>query len=57
MFQPAPNERSRNTVLVTSTQAHYLSHHTVQYESIQSAFTVRSSFISQTPARADQAVE
>ena len=28
---PQPPERSRNTVLVTSIQVHYLSHHTVQY--------------------------
>ena len=39
------DERSRNIILVTSTQVHYLSHHTVQYGAhlLISTFTVRDS--------------
>ena len=47
------HERSRNTVLVTSTQVHYLSHRTVQYGAFQLIHTLAA----RTPVRADQPVE
>ena len=47
------DEWSRNTILVTSTQVHYLSHCTVQY----GAHLLISAFAVRTPARADQPVE